>query len=87
MQQDKEGGPKSSKYRIQKRGARDKSRIANFFTYKGPDTTTRWVLLNNSVRWMNDPQSFWEPPGHAVQCIAHPGELIKFYVNARCDDA
>jgi hypothetical protein len=87
MQQDKKRCSKSSDYRIQKRGARDNSRIENFSTYAGPDTTTRWVLLKNGIQWTKSPLSFWQPPGHAVQCTAGAGELIKFYTNAKCDDA
>ncbi|KAM0714507.1 hypothetical protein Q7P37_009801 [Cladosporium fusiforme] len=85
MQQDKERPSRSSTYRIQKRGAREKARIENFFAYAGPDTTTRWILATNSLQWTRHPLSFWCPPGHAVQCTARPGELIKFYINARCD--
>jgi len=87
MQQDKKKCSKSSDYRVHKRGARDNSRIENFSTYAGPDTTTRWVLLKNGIQWTKSPLSFWKPPGHAVQCTAGAGELIKFYINAKCDDA
>jgi len=77
---------RGSKYKIQKRGARDRCRVEKFSTYSGPDDTTRWILASYSLQWTRDPLSFWQPPSHAVKSVAPPGELIKFYINANCED-
>lgn len=86
MQKDKKTCSKSSTYTIQKRGARDSSRVEKFSTYTWPDPTTRWILATSSVQWTQNPLSFWTPPGQPVESRATPGELIKFYINAKCED-
>lgn len=77
----------TSSFKIQKKGSRDESRANNFFKYSGPDQVTRWILATNGLRWIRDPLSFWKNPAHAMQSTANPGQLIEFYINAKCDDA
>jgi hypothetical protein len=77
----------TSSFRIQKKGSRDQSRVKNFFAYSGPDDVTRWILATNGLSWIRDPLSFWKNPEHPIQSTANPGQLIEFYINAKCDGA
>ena len=77
----------SSKYKIQKKGHREQSRIKHYFNYGGPDHATTRLLAANAQKWTADPNAFWS---HSIQ--VSPGscpqsELITFYLKAQCDDA
>lgn len=77
----------TSSFKIQKKGSRDESRVKNFFTYSGPDQITRWILATNCLGWIRDPLLFWKNPEHPIQSTSNPGQLVEYYINARCDDA
>ncbi|KAK0256994.1 hypothetical protein LTR35_018248 [Friedmanniomyces endolithicus] len=63
---------RSSKFKIQKKGQHDESRIKNFTSYSGPDLMTRAVLEGNAVKWMQNPLTFWSYPGqHLERCIVY----------------
>ncbi len=81
---------RSSKFKIQKKGQHDESRIKNFTSYSGPDLMTRAVLEGNAVKWMQNPLTFWSYPGQHLEnasSISPPARLVEAYISAHCDDA
>lgn len=77
----------ASTFKIQKRGSREKARIENFAKYLGPDAQTKVVLAANLERWTREPLLFWSNPVHPMRSRSPSGQLVEFYMNARCDDA
>ncbi|KAK3650471.1 hypothetical protein LTR56_006176 [Elasticomyces elasticus] len=81
---------RSSKFKIQKKGHREDSRVQNFSTYSGPDLMTHKVLEGSAGKWMQNPITFWSNPGQesgdpSSRCP--PAQLVALYINAKCDDA
>ncbi|KAK5691319.1 hypothetical protein LTR17_025685 [Elasticomyces elasticus] len=75
------------RYKIQKRGYPEESRVKNFFSYDGPDAFTRKPLEGCADSWAQCPQSFWQGSTPTMQDDVSPVRLVELYINAQCNDA
>lgn len=79
-----------SKFKINKRGSREQSRIRNFISYLGPDSMTRKLLERHAIAWTQDPSAFWsnsELDRNVASSPCPQAQLVEVYVKAKCGDA